>query len=140
MARKKGKKVVVKLDLPKDDTTMIKLYAILAVKRYPVKDQFIKTVLPRIRTAAFASRSIPVPQVIVQARLAFIIIAPARTLTLYIPVVTLQLNPVAPHVNEIGPRGLPTIYLGTASADAPGTIIVSTEPPTNQLERKRGCV
>ena len=34
MARKKGKKVVVKLDLPKDDTTMIKLYAILAVSLF----------------------------------------------------------------------------------------------------------
>ena len=31
MARKKKKKIVVNLDLPKDDTTMVKLYAILAV-------------------------------------------------------------------------------------------------------------
>ena len=34
MARKKKKKIVVNLDLPKDDTTLIKLYSILAVSLF----------------------------------------------------------------------------------------------------------
>ena len=34
MARKKKKKIIVNLDLPKDDTTMVKLYAILAISLF----------------------------------------------------------------------------------------------------------
>ena len=90
----------------------------------------IKIVLPRSIIPPVASKSIPVPQRIVHARLASMKMKPAVTLTLYGPVRTLQLYPVAPHVNEYGPAGLAMIYLGIASADIPGVIIVSTEPPT----------
>ena len=57
-------------------------------------------------------RFIAAPATIEVAVEEFIEIAPAATFTLYKPVTTLLLYPVAPEVTDIGPAGFATIYLG----------------------------
>ena len=61
---------------------------------------------------------------------AFISIGPTRLLNSIPPVVTVFAYPVAPEVTVTGPEGLATVYLGIASLEAPGVMIVSQDPPT----------
>ena len=98
-------------------------------------------VSPVITHAAPASKSIPVPQIIDAAVDAFIIIAPATTLTVYNPSLIVYVAPVVPQVTTYGPSGLVIVYLGTASAEKPGVITVSTDPPTvTEMEVELGQV